>query len=100
MNFKKVTFKVASYTQDSLGERVKSLSSGTTIEMVISFLSGNSNSINSVLTASSTHIGLTRIKTIKQGDCIVDSTNSYKVDFVNNAPRLSVVYMSLERSYE
>lgn len=100
MNFKQVQLKVTSYNQNTLGEKIKTLSTGSPIEMYISFLSGNSNEVNTVLTAESTHIGLTRTHGIKQGDYIVDNTDTYKVDFVNSAPRLNVVYLSLVKDYE
>lgn len=100
MNFKPVQLKITSFTQNSYGERVSSLSSGSTIEMSINFLSGNSNEINNVLTATSTHAGLTRTRGIHTGDYIVDNTDTYKVDFVNSAPRLSVVYMTMVKDYE
>lgn len=100
MNFKPVQLKIASYSQDTYGEKIKTLSTGSSIEMAINFISGNSSEVNSVLTAQSTHTGLTRTRGIKQGDYIVDNTDTYQVDFVNSAPRLSVVYLSLVRNYE
>lgn len=100
MNFKQVQLKITSYSQNGLNEKIKSISSGSTIEMCINFLSGNSNELNNVITATSTHIGLTRTRGIQTGDYIVDNTDTYKVDFVNSAPRLSVVYLSLVKDYE
>lgn len=100
MNFKPVQLKITSYSQNTLGEKIETLSTGSSIEMFISFLSGDSKEANSVLTAQSTHTGLTRTKGIKQGDYIVDNTETYKVDFVNSAARLCVVYLSKVKDYE
>lgn len=100
MNFKPVQLKITSFNQNNLGEKIKTLTTGSPIEMCISYISGNSNEVNNVLTATSTHTGLTRTRGIKQGDYIVDNTDTYKVDFVNSAPRLCVVYLSLVKDYE
>ena len=100
MNFKPVQLKITSYSQNDIGEKIKTVSGSSIIEMAINFLSGKSSEVNSVLTAQSTHLGLTRTRGIKQGDYIVDNTDTYKVDFVNSAPRLSVVYLSMVKDYE
>jgi len=88
-----------SITQNSFNQEVESLMAVGSVSMFISLVSGSAKIANNVKTAQSTHIGLSTNKELLEGRYIQDGDNLYKIDYVDNVPRLSVAYLSMEKAY-
>jgi len=88
-----------SIVPDRDGEEVQNLAAAGSVSMFISLSSGNTNLQNNVKTVNASHIGITPSKQLKEGFIILSGDERYKVDYVNNAPKLSVIYLIEVASY-
>lgn len=87
---------------NGLGEQVITYPSNLqyAAEVAISVLSGNTQINNNIKTVNSSHIGITYTNTVKEKDRIQSGNSVYSVDFVNDAARLTVLYLQRVESYE
>lgn len=83
-------------TLDTLGEQVIAYGAAIPIEIAISLSTGTSSSANNILTASSTHVGVTTYKAISDGDKIVVGSQTYLVDFPVLDGRMTLLYLKKE----
>lgn len=83
-------------TLDTLGEQVITYGAAIPIEISLGLTTGTSSSANNILTASSTHVGVTTYKAISDGDKIVVGSDTYFVDFPVLDGRYALLYLKKE----
>lgn len=66
------------------------------MEISLGLSTGTSSSANNILTASSTHVGVTTYKAIAAGDKIVVGNDTYIVDFPVLDGRYALLYLKKE----
>jgi hypothetical protein len=93
---KPVTLQGKVTTLDEYGEQVISYSEKGTINMFIGFQTGTSSSNNNILTASSTHIGITPCRDIDAGDTVIDGADTYTVDYPVHDGRYTMLFLKKE----
>jgi hypothetical protein len=64
-----------------------------TIEMAIGILTGSTITSNNVKTINSTHLGITDYRGLNENQQIVQGTDTYAIDFINDAGRKVLVYL-------
>ena len=84
---------------DRDGEQVPNYAAAGSVLMFISLISGNTIIQNNIKTVNSSHIGITPSKELAEGEIIESGGERYKVDYVNNAPKLSVIYLNEVANY-
>lgn len=85
-----------SRTLDSLHEQIITYGAAIPIEVSLSLSTGTSSSANNILTASSTHVGVTSYKTIAAGDKITVGSDTYIVDYPMLDGRYALLYLKKE----
>ena len=89
-------YKVYTVTS-TLNEYNEEVSQGmvqaATIEMAVSVLTGNTITSNNIQTVNSTHLGITDYRGLAQSQILVNGTNSYSIDFINDSGRKVLVYL-------
>lgn len=88
-----------STVKDSYGELVKQWSKVKDIEVAISLLTGFTSTANNILTTSSTHIGITDSKAVKNGDKLIGIDDTFIVDYAVNSERKAMLYLKKEEAY-
>lgn len=83
-------------TLDDYEEQVIAFEAAVPIEIAISLTTGTSSSANNILTASSTHVGVTTYKAISAGDKITVGSDTYIVDYPVLDGRNALLYLKKE----
>lgn len=83
-------------TLDSYEEQVITYGAAIPIEISLSLSTGTSSSTNNILTASSTHVGVTTYKAISAGDKITVGSDTYIVDYPVLDGRNALLYLKKE----
>lgn len=80
-------------TIDDYGEEIATWSDCGNIEIAITVLNGSKELLNDVITANSTHLGLTKNNSIQIGDRIVSGI-TYDVNYITTGTRYNQLYLS------